>query len=668
MSESNKVVFISYAREDTDAARRIAEALRSFGVEVWFDQNELRGGEAWDAKLRTQIRTCTLFMPVISATTQARSEGYFRREWKLAVERTHDMAAGKPFIVPVVIDATAEARAIVPEEFMRVQWTRLPGGLPSAQFIDQVKRLFQAPSPLPQDHVAPASRTSSQPGAKPTRWILPGAIGILGVAVLALIFWPRNGPPANSAAAPSAEPTKTLSRLDRSRLGVLPFTTIGSTADEGFAAGLSIELLDRLWKIGGLQPIDGAAFMKNLGAGKDLPDIGRELKVGSVLQGSVQKANEALLIRLQLVDVQSREILWSDSFNREFREIYAIYSEVAHVVAGKLKIAILSTEKQQIAKAASNSPQAYNSFVKGRAIIYQWTPQAVRTGTDLLEEAVRIDPDFALAHAVLTEAYIIAGYIGQVPNAFQKAEQQAQRALETDDSLAESHYAMGLAKFHQWDFGATKRELELALQINDRFAMAHDWYGWYWVAMGDVDKGIAEMRRALELDPLSIVINPDLGYFYISARRYREAIQQARETLKLDPANVQGLDVLNTASVFLGDFDEVIKRLEARLRIDPSSESDIATLGWAHARSGNRAAALRRAAELEPFARASGRTDSLAIIYANVGERSRAFAELRTALENKSPGLLWLKLNPTWDPIRDDPQFTELVKKVGLGR
>src|SRR5688572_19097174 len=142
MSDVNKAVFISYAREDVEAARRIAEALRSFGLTVWFDQNELRGGEAWDTALRTQIRTCTLFMPVISAATQARSEGYFRREWKLAVERTHDMAAGTPFLVPVAIDTTAESRAIVPDEFMRVQWTRLPDGLPSPQFIDQVRRLL----------------------------------------------------------------------------------------------------------------------------------------------------------------------------------------------------------------------------------------------------------------------------------------------------------------------------------------------------------------------------------------------------------------------------------------------------------------------------------------------------------------------------------------------
>src|SRR3954468_15781098 len=132
-------VFLSYAREDAEAARRIADALRAFGVEVWFDQAELRGGDAWDAKIKQQIRECALFMPVVSARTQERHEGYFRREWKLAVERTHDMAAGVAFIVPIVIDNTLEAQAAVPEEFMRVQWTRLPGALPTPQFVEHVK-------------------------------------------------------------------------------------------------------------------------------------------------------------------------------------------------------------------------------------------------------------------------------------------------------------------------------------------------------------------------------------------------------------------------------------------------------------------------------------------------------------------------------------------------
>src|SRR5258708_21588613 len=132
-------VFLSYAREDTEAARRIADALRGLSVEVWFDQSELRGGDAWDAKIKKQIRECALFVPIVSAHTQARGEGYFRREWKLAVERTHDMAAGVPFLMPVVIDDTLESEALVPDEVMRVQWTRMPHSVPTPQFCEPWK-------------------------------------------------------------------------------------------------------------------------------------------------------------------------------------------------------------------------------------------------------------------------------------------------------------------------------------------------------------------------------------------------------------------------------------------------------------------------------------------------------------------------------------------------
>ncbi len=161
-------VFLSYAREDAEAARRIADALRAFGMEVWFDQNELRGGDSWDAKIRKQIKECALFMPVVSAHTQERGEGYFRREWKLAVERTGDMAAGIAFVLPVVIDLTTEADALVPEEFMRVQWTRLSGALPSAEFVAQVKRLLEAPR-----KPAGPTRSASLPAASE-----PGLAGL----------------------------------------------------------------------------------------------------------------------------------------------------------------------------------------------------------------------------------------------------------------------------------------------------------------------------------------------------------------------------------------------------------------------------------------------------------------------------------------------------------
>lgn len=221
-------VFLSYAREDNEAARRIADALRAFGVEVWFDQNELRGGDSWDAKIKQQIRECALFVPIVSAQTEERTEGYFRREWLLAVERTRDMAAGRAFIVPVVIDETREADAAVPEEFMRYQWTRLARGVPSPQFVEQIRRLLEAPkktsavgrvSDPPSEHLTrekaghrPAlPRTSRQP------WVLVAVTTI--VAAVSVFLWRQSQPlPTPTAATPAAPREKSAPSVPASEL------------------------------------------------------------------------------------------------------------------------------------------------------------------------------------------------------------------------------------------------------------------------------------------------------------------------------------------------------------------------------------------------------------------------------------------------------------------
>ena len=238
MSDSPKAVFLSYAREDSEVARHIAEALRAFGVEVWFDQNELRGGDSWDAKIRTQIKTCALFIPLVSQRTEERSEGYFRREWKLAIDRTHDMSGDKAFIVPVVIDETRETEAAVPEEFMRYQWTRLAQGAPTPEFVSQVKRLLDAPKKAAAKTGAglaeagrPGAATPAAPVASPASRLPLGLGAVAVIAVGAAVFFALRpgskepaliGPPL-AEAKPTATPAPAA--INPKSLAVLPLTT-----------------------------------------------------------------------------------------------------------------------------------------------------------------------------------------------------------------------------------------------------------------------------------------------------------------------------------------------------------------------------------------------------------------------------------------------------------
>ncbi|MFM8620181.1 MAG: TIR domain-containing protein, partial [Opitutaceae bacterium] len=294
-------VFLSYAREDGAAVQRIADALRAFGIEVWFDQNELRGGDTWDQKIRSQIRTCALFVPIVSAQTEARSEGYFRREWRLAVDRTHDMAANRAFIVPVVIDDTREAGAAVPEEFMRYQWTRLAQGVPTAEFIAQVRRLLETPTKAaasaPRSTGTPARSPSPRRG--PGRWLAIGATAAVLIAIGAyLVLRPKPPGTLANATLPAAAPTAGPS--DKS-VAVLAFTDLSEKRDSAyFSDGISEELLNVLAKVPGLRvAARTSAFIfkdKNL----PVPEIAQKLNVAYVVEGSVPRAGERVKITAQL--------------------------------------------------------------------------------------------------------------------------------------------------------------------------------------------------------------------------------------------------------------------------------------------------------------------------------------------------------------------------------
>ena len=266
MSEANKAIFLSYAHEDVDAAKRIAEALRGFGMEVWFDQNELRGGDSWDGKIRSQIRECALFLPVISANTQSRSEGYFRREWRLAVDRTHDMADGRAFLVPVLVDDTDEYAALVPEDFRRVQWTKLNGGLPTPEFVAQVKRLLDGKA-MEAGRPRPAVAGVGDPGPASTRPAtskgLPGwtwgALTAVGLAVAVAVSVSRKPEPAAtpvSASGPKPQ-ASSLSHpppADDKSVAVLAFADLSEARNsEYFSDGISEELLNVLAKVPGLR-------------------------------------------------------------------------------------------------------------------------------------------------------------------------------------------------------------------------------------------------------------------------------------------------------------------------------------------------------------------------------------------------------------------------------
>lgn len=457
-------VFLSYAREDGAAVQRIADALRAFGVEVWFDQDELRGGDTWDQKIRSQIRTCALFIPVVSAQTEARSEGYFRREWRLAVDRTHDMAASRAFIVPVVIDDTREAGAAVPEEFMRYQWTRLAQGVPTAEFIAQIRRLLETPAkpaaPVPRSAASPAR--SAPPRRGPGPWLAVGAFAAVVIATGGyLVLRPK--PPRTSANA-----TPPATALSEKSVAVLAFTDLSEKRDSAyFSDGISEELLNVLAKIPGLRVAarTSAFFFKDKNL--PVPEIAQKLNVAYVVEGSVQRAGERVKITAQLIKAADGFHLWSDTFTRDFKDVFAVQEEIARLIAGKLQLQLGVAAPGADASpppAPRVNPAAYDAYLRGRAA--QTAGYSERTRLDTMrfyETALRLDPDYALAWARLAEfcARTYNSGFDRGDDLVSKARSAAAAALRLAPDLPEARLAQAriLQNFENDSAGAA-RELD----------------------------------------------------------------------------------------------------------------------------------------------------------------------------------------------------------------
>ena len=319
MSDPGKAVFLSYASQDAEAARRIADALRAFGLEVWLDQSELRGGDSWDAKIRRQIKDCALFVPIISANTQSRREGYFRREWNLAVERILDMAHGTPFLVPVVVDDTAEARAIVPEQFMRVQWTRLSRGVPDEKFIGQVKRLL-APAADAEQAASPGAPVA---GRRRPVWLAVAAAVV--VAGLAVGVW-------------SAMRGRGTLQVNDRAIAVLPFTNMSEDRENThFADGIHEDILTNLAPERALRVVSRTSVMQYRETKLSLREIAGNLNAAYILEGSVRGRGSKVRVTVQLIDARTDGHVWAQTYDRDPSDIFATQTELATEIAAQLK-------------------------------------------------------------------------------------------------------------------------------------------------------------------------------------------------------------------------------------------------------------------------------------------------------------------------------------------
>jgi TolB-like protein/Tfp pilus assembly protein PilF len=680
VTEPSHAVFLSYASEDQAAAQRICDALRAGGIEVWFDQSALRGGDVWDQTIRKQIKTCVLFIPVISRHTHDRDEGYFRLEWKLAVDRSHLMTSNKAFLLPVVIDETREDDENVPDRFKDIHWTRLPAGETPAAFVERVRRLVSPePSHGPTTTALPVAPGSAATpltrGRVATPWRLKQALPISFAVVVAGAlayfgidkFWfsKYHASPPSSPVAPATAASPAFTPPPHS-IAVLPFVNLsGDKEQEYFSDGLTEELLNSLAAVDGLQVAGRTSSFYFKGERADLTTVAHKLNVGAVLEGSVRRSGHTVRITAQLTNAVTGFHLWSKTYDRDLGDVLKLQTEVATAVASALKITLVEDIATKIELGGTRNPPAFDAYLHaGKTYSTFADEKAIRAAIDEYTEAINFDPNYALAFADRSLALTIYATdfaTGQaIRDDFDKARADARRALALVPELPRGRLALARnLELGSLDFTQANTEYRRALALAPGDARALQVYGMFAVMMGRTDEGVAAARRAVVLDPLNSLNHADLGWALYYARRYSDSLAAYKSALVLDPSSyMTGLN-LSTVYYTLGDLEHARALCEVRPR-DPYSQPCLACVYEKLGRHGDAEEAL---AKLKASIGDAGAYD-YAETYAQWGNRSKALEWLETALRLRDPQLGQLKTDPLLDPLRNEPRFQAIEREL----
>jgi TolB-like protein/tetratricopeptide (TPR) repeat protein len=674
VTEASRAVFLSYASQDAEAAQRICEGLRTAGVEVWFDQSELRGGEAWDASIRRQIKTCALFIAVISRTTHDRIEGYFRLEWKLAVDRSHLIAADQAFLLPVVIDDTRKGDERVPERFREVQWTRVPGGETPPAFVELVKRLLSgdlSESIGARAAAATTTRTFFVPSSR-SKAVLLTTIAVvivaLGYAWNRLVQSKRGAEMAAATAPAIPSPAATVAAFNppAHSIAVLPFVNLSGDKDqEYFSDGLTEELLNSLAEIAGLQVAARTSAFSFKGQDNDIGTIARKLNVGAVLEGSVRRSAHTIRITAQLINAVTGFHLWSKSYDRDLGDVLKLQTEIATAVASALKVTLLGDVAAKVELGGTRNPAAFNAYLWGtKEFVSRHELEKLPAALAAYTEAIRLDPHYALAIAgrsiILSYGAAEAATPGAAREGFDKAQADAQKAVALAPELAQAHLALATVfELGTLDFTRASEEYERALALAPGNAQVLRISGLFATYMGHIDAGLAAARRAVVLDPLARDSRSVLGRALYAARRNEEAIAVLSEGIILDPDDKAFYTYRGFAYYALGALESA--------RASCETSRDFAGNQWCLAvtydKLGKHADAEAEIAKLKASF-GDVMAYQYAAFYAQRGDNPKALEWLETALRLRDAGLESLRTDSLMDPIRQEPRFQTVMREL----
>jgi TolB-like protein/DNA-binding winged helix-turn-helix (wHTH) protein/Tfp pilus assembly protein PilF len=496
-------------------------------------------------------------------------------------------------------------------------------------------------------------------------WRQPWAIGGLALAVLVIAV-------ALSSFGGFRE--RLLGRAPRSRiasLAVLPLANLsGDPEQEYFADGITEELTTDLGQISALRVISRTSAMQYKDTKKKLPEIARELDVDAVVEGAVQRAGNEVRITAQLVEARADRHLWAKSYERDVRDVLTLQGEVAQAIANEVKIKLAPPEQVRLAVRGPVNADAYELYLRGRYYLDKRTEEGLRKALENFQDAVQKDPNSALPYAGLADTYIFLCYFDLLPpqKGSPDARVAALKALKLDPDSVEAHAALArVMALYEWDWQGAEREFQRAIELNPSYAMAHQYYGLYLSNVGRHSEAIAEGKKAVELDPLSLPMRTSLGSRFYLARQYDHAIEQYSKILEMD-ANFSFAHLnLGWTYVLKKTYEQGTAELLRAISLSGREPEALSKLAYAYAASGHRSQAQKLLIELSHMA--SQRYVPplmLALIYVGLGDQTRALAWLEKSYQDRSLGEFDLLVDAGWDPLRSDPRFRDLLRRMNL--
>ena len=455
-------------------------------------------------------------------------------------------------------------------------------------------------------------------------------------------------------------------------LAVLPLQNLsGDPAQDYFADGMTDALITDLSQISALRVISRTSAMHYKGTKESLPEIARQLNVDGIVEGSVVRSGNRVRITAQLIHAATDQHLWAETYERDAGDVLKLQGEVAQAIAQQVRVQLTSQQQVRVGSAPRVNPEAYEAYLRGRYFWSQRTEAGLWKSVELFQQAIAIDPNSALPYTGLADAYLVldAWTVEAAPptEITPKASAAVQKALQLDPSLAEAHTVLAGLKHGNWDWDGAAVEYRRAIELNPNYAHAHQWYGQLLCERGQFEYGLAEADRAHNLDPLNLVFAIDVGNRLYWARRYREAIAPIRRALELDPNFRVAHRFLGQVYEQNGMYEPAIAELRRAAELSNKNPIDLGALGHAYAVSGQREQASHVLQELRHLSNkryVSGY--DFALLYVGLGEKDKALESLERAFQEHSTWMLHLKVDPRLDPLRFDPRFQDLMRRVGL--